>query len=235
MTSFRLTADATSIPLKAETAACIVTSPPYNLGIEYENYDDNLDWFEYEYDLARPAAQEMFRVIQPSGRVWVNVMQAVPQKDRSDRFPLGVMWHDALNDAGFLYRDTIVWQQDNHDGQCAWGSWLMPSAPNLRGSYEVIHCFYKPPYKRTGNGRLPRDELGGDWTDLCRNVWKMNPVRRTENAPAPFPIELPARAIRLSTWPGEVVLDPFVGSGTTLTACEELGRIGIGIELGGTT
>jgi DNA modification methylase len=68
------------------------------------------------------------------------------------------------------------------------------------------------------------------WTDLTRNVWKIRPARRKDH-PAPFPPELAARAIRLSTWPGETVLDPFAGSGTTLDVAEQLGRVGIGYDI----
>ena len=66
--------------------------------------------------------------------------------------------------------------------------------------------------------------------DLVRNVWTMRPERRRDDAPAPFPLALPARAIRLSTWPGELVVDPFAGSGTTMRAAEELGRPALGFD-----
>jgi modification methylase len=74
-----------------------------------------------------------------------------------------------------------------------------------------------------------RDGVGG-WPGLCSTVWQLSPARRDGSHPAPFPLELARRCIRLSTWPGEVVLDPFAGSGTTLLAARQLGRRAIGIE-----
>jgi site-specific DNA-methyltransferase (adenine-specific) len=107
----------------------------------------------------------------------------------------------------------------------------MPSAPNLRGEYEVVLVYHKGPWKRQTPEGLDgwRDELGG-WEDCCRNVWRIPPARSAEH-PAVFPDELAGRCIRLSTWPGEFVLDPFCGSGTTLRAARDLGRAAIGVEL----
>lgn len=228
--------DATHLPLADESVHCVVTSPPYNVGIEYHDYDDHLPWSDY-FEMAQRSSNEMDRVLVPGGRAWVNVMPSVPVEGVPARLNLGRLWAQALHDAGLHYRDTVIWKQDSHDGGTAWGSWLRPSAPNLRGSYEIILCVFKHPYKRTPPDALkgwqaPREELGGDWTDLCRNVWELQPARPNNDAPAPFPIELPARAIRLSTWPGEVVLDPFAGSGTSLRAASNLGRVGVGIDIG---
>lgn len=247
-----INADATKIPLADESVAAIVTSPPYNVGIinkkglaEYS--DDSLDWEDYT-DLAWDVAYEMQRVLIPGGRAWVNIMPTAPysrdDKDRR-RFNLAQLWSEAL---GCLsYQDTVVWIQDSFDGGCAWGSWARPSSPNLRGGHEIILCFYKPyPGAKGGGWARPtpdrwkrwkddRNAPGGDLVDLYRNVWKMNPAR--SDYKATFPVELPLRAIRLSTWPDETVLDPFVGTGTTLTACDMLEkhygveRLAIGTEL----
>jgi DNA modification methylase len=73
-----------------------------------------------------------------------------------------------------------------------------------------------------------RDGVGG-WPALCSTVWNLTPAHR-QGHPAPFPVELARRCIRLSTWPGEVVFDPFAGSGTTLLAARQLGRRAIGVE-----
>lgn len=233
--------NATALPLDNESVHCVVTSPPYNVGVEYVGHDDNMPWEAY-HEMTLRSALEMRRVLVPGGRAWVNVMPSIPVKDAKgkptgSRINLGRMWQESLHRAGLQYRDTIVWEQDNFDGGTAWGSWLRPSAPNIRGAYELVICTFKPPYARPTPERwkgvdMPREELGGDWTDLCRNVWKIAPARANADTPAPFPVELPARAIRLSTWPEEIVLDPFAGSGTTLRAAEILGRASIGIDKG---
>lgn len=231
------TGDARALDYEDNSIDCIVTSPPYNVGINYPEYKDNLPWSEYVNELVRPAAAEMVRVLKPGGRAWVNVPPAVPYGPESaGRVDVAMWWGSALYEAGADYRDTIVWRQDSHDGGCAWGSWLSPSAPNTRGGYELILCFFKGIWTREApeeykGWKAPRVELGGDWTDLTRNVWTINPSNKKTRSPVPFPIELPARCIRLSTWPGETVLDPFGGGGTTAEAADILGRVGISIDI----
>lgn len=233
---------AASLPINNESVALVVTSPPYNVGVDYDEYVDDISWDAYS-EMAHKAADQMHRILIPGGRAWVNVMPSIPKKrlvgedPDASRVNLLNIWTDALAISGLQYRDTITWVQDSHDGGCAWGSWLRPTAPNLRGGWEAILVFFKGEWKRTApEGQetyvAERHELGGDWADLSRNVWNLRPERRRPDAPAPYPIDLPARAIRLSTWPKEKVVDPFAGSGTTVKAAELLGRQGIGFDIG---
>lgn len=224
--------DATKLPIRNETVAAVVTSPPYNCDVDYPVYDDNLSWAEYE-KMAVTSCQEIIRVLKPGGRAWVVVQPAVPTED--GRFCVLKTWLDALLGAGLKFRDITCWVQDSFDGACAWGSWLSPSAPNQRGGWESIICVYKDHWKRTPPSdmrgwRDEREACDDDWTDMCRNVWKINPARN-KNYPAVFPPKLAERCIRLSTWPGEIVLDPFSGTGTTQIVAERLGRIGVGGDL----
>lgn len=220
--------DARSLPLADNKVHCVVTSPPYNVGTDYARHDDNMLWSDY-ISLAEQSAQEMFRVVIPGGRVWVNV---APQTlDGSHRRDLTEAWSYFLKQAGFKFRDTVVWLQDSWDGASAWGSWRSPSAPNLRGMYENILCFYKGVWRRPQPGYKDEDdEYGGKWEEMVRNVWKIRPARRQQH-PAPFPLIIPYRVIRLSTVPGETVLDPFVGQGTTIVAATHLKRRGIGFDI----
>jgi DNA modification methylase len=235
----RVTASTTSLPLRDSITPCIVTSVPYNVAIVYPSgYTDHVPWPVYAAK-ARVWAKEMARVLMVGGRVWLNVQQTVPKivgDVGGERINLGFLWMDALAKAGLKYRDTLFWIQDSFDGACAWGSWRQPSAPNLRGAGEMILLYYKGvwarPIRPVWRGKpQPRVELGGDWVDLTRNVWKINPANG-KDAPAAFPIELPARAIRLSTWPNELVVDPFAGRGTTGWAAEQLGRQSVMVDLG---
>lgn len=237
--------------IKNESVAVAVTSPPYNLGIENESHladyeFDRRTWPDY-IQLAEFTSRELHKVMMPGGRVWVNIQPAAPwnvddPKSRR-RISLDRIWHNALQ-TWFEYRDTIVWVQDSFDGACAWGSWARPSAPNLRGGHELILCYYKP-HPDTDGWRRPtpdrwkgwtdeREGLGGDLVDMYRNVWQVKPAR--SDYKATFPLEIPARCIRLSAWPDETVLDPFVGTGTTLVAAEQIaaqwgvGRTTIGVE-----
>src|ERR1044071_8873639 len=115
----------------------------------YHDFTDSMYWTEYT-NLAERTAKELFRVVVETGRVWVNVPAAVPYtRDSQERANAQAIWYDALWEAGFQYRDTIVWRQDSHDGACAWGSWKKPSAPNLRGCWESVLLFYRAEWKRT--------------------------------------------------------------------------------------
>ncbi|MGH2690327.1 MAG: DNA-methyltransferase, partial [Actinomycetota bacterium] len=169
------------------------------------------------------------------GRAWVNVATAVPgsvcgdrEGEDGERVALAALWHQSLSAAGLRFRDWVVWDQTGHDAATAWGSYLSPNAPNLRGRHELILLFYKATWSR---GRVERGDIDpGQWGALTRNVWRM-PCAPRSTHPAPFPAELARRAILLSTWPGDVVLDVFSGSGTTIGVARDLGRVGIGVDL----
>lgn len=258
----------------------IVTSPPYNVAIpDYPSgYRDHLPWPVYEAH-ARLWAAAMAKVLAPGGRLWLNVQQTVPRtpgEPGGERVNLARLWANALEAAGLRYRDTVLWVQDSFDGACAWGSWRQPSAPNMRGSSELILVYYKDRWERPipkewqgvpqpqgvlldEDGEPLRDEdgktipdptwvpLGGTWTDMVRNVWHIPPANpgvwgrwlpdrsrkvRVRNLPALFPTALAARCIRLSTWPGEWVLDPFAGHCTTGFVADALGRPSVMVDVG---
>ncbi len=143
------------------------------------------------------------------------------------------VWLDALEDAGFDNATTVAWDCGLSTADTAWGSWQSPSAPHLRYGFEPVICAWAGEWKRTAPAGMAnwRDGLG-DWSALCRNVWRIPPGASAGNEhPAVMPLELAARAIRLSTWPGEVVLDPFSGTGSTLLAARLLGRRAVGFEV----
>jgi site-specific DNA-methyltransferase (adenine-specific) len=138
-------------------------------------------------------------------------------------------WATVLEAAGLDLVDQVAWCSPRGAGT-AWGSWESPAAPNLRGDWESVLVASAGGWERTPpqGAEAWRDGVGG-WPALCSTVWNLTPARR-DGHPAPFPIELARRAVRLSTWPGETVLDSFAGSGTTLLAARQLGRRAIGIE-----
>lgn len=224
-------ADVRSVDL-AGVAACVVTSPPYNVGLDYDGRTDWLPWDEYRA-LADDTAGLIARALVPSGRAWVNTAVSVPESPQGGgckrRVLLGHLWANALAADRLELVDQVAWSSMRGSGT-AWGSWQSPASPNLRGDYEVITVACRDGWER----RAPegcegwRDTIGG-WPELCSTVWQLAPAHRAGH-PAPFPVELAARCIRLSTWPGEVVLDPFAGSGSTLVAARDLGRRAIGIE-----
>jgi site-specific DNA-methyltransferase (adenine-specific) len=223
-----------------EIAAAVVTSPPYNVGIGYGGDDeaDALAWPDYRA-LAGDVAGLMARALVPGGRAWVNTAVSVPEvpgpgghhsgRTTKRRVLLAHLWATALGAAGMELVDQVAWSSLRGSGT-AWGSWQSPAAPNLRGDYEVLTIACRHGWERRPPSGAEgwRDTLGG-WPALCSTVWQIAPARR-DGHPAPMPVEVARRAIRLSTWPGEIVLDPFAGSGTTLLAARQLGRQAIGIE-----
>jgi len=205
-----------------EPAACVVTSPPYNSGVAYDVHDDSMADEDYR-SLACSAADLVASTLRAQGgRAWVNV--GVTQLPT---------WLDALRVAGFGGSTTVAWDYGLSTADTAWGSWQSPSAPHLRYGFEPVICAWAGQWRRTPPEGFEhwRDELG-NWPALCRNVWRIAPGASARGEhPAVMPLELAARAIRLSTWPGETVLDPFAGTGTTLLAARQLGRRAVGIEL----
>lgn len=213
-------------------AACVVTSPPYNVGVAYEDdaSGDSLDWDAYER-LAHDAGTVISDALVPGGRAWVNTAVAVPESlgGAKRRVLLGHLWATALEYSGLDLVDQVAWVSMRGSGT-AWGSWQSPAAPNLRGDYETVTVASKGSWERRAPEGLERwRDTAGNWPGLCSTVWHVAPARRAYH-PAPFPVELARRCIRLSTWPGELVFDPFAGTGTTLVAAAQLGRRAIGIE-----
>lgn len=233
------------------TVPCVVGSPPYNVAIPNypSGYHDHIPWPLYRA-YANQWAKSIYHILCPGGRAWVNVqavVPVVPGEPGGDRLNLALLWSRALEASGLRYRDTVAWVQDSFDGACAWGSYAQPSAPNMRGSHEIVLCYYKDRWGRpvpkewsgakTAKARQEDEaRLGGPWTDLVRNVWKINPVNgsghRKGDLVAAFPVDLPARCIRLSTWPGEWVVDPWAGNCTTGRAADELGRSSLMVDVG---
>jgi site-specific DNA-methyltransferase (adenine-specific) len=221
-------ADAGCLPLRKQSADCVVTSPPYNAGMPYREVDDALPLGEYIVRVASWAG-EIARVLRTGGRVWLNV----PQASRCSPVPRG--GHRLSHGTSRLGEPAICSETGSsgtsreRDAATAWGSFLSPNAPNIRGRFELILLFFKERWSRGRTGR--NDISAGVWGQWTRKVWEMPPVTRRSDHPAPFPEELPRRAILLSTWPGDVVLDPFCGSGTTVRVAKDLGRVGIGCDL----
>ena len=226
-------ADARAVVLDRASVAAVVTSPPYNVGLAYAGGSDLVPWADY-WRLAASTAEAMAGALVPGGRAWVNTAVSVPEVAGPSRNKRRVIlahgWATALADAGLSLVDQVAWCSARGAGT-AWGSWASPAAPNLRGDWESIVVACAGDWERRpppGLGDEWRDGIG-DWARLCSTVWQLRPAERAGH-PAPFPLELARRCIRLSTWPGETVLDPFAGSGTTLLAARQLGRRAIGIE-----
>ena len=203
----------------------MVTSPPYNVGKEY---DEDLSLDEYRA-LLRRVLSEVHRVLVPGGRACINVANL----GRKPYLPLHTyLIQDALG-LGFLMRGEIIWDKaSGASPSTAWGSWRSPSNPTLRDTHEYILVFCKDTFSRKApDGRastISREEF----LEFTRSVWTFSPESaRKVGHPAPFPLELPRRCMQLYTYSNEVVLDPFMGSGTTALACLDMGRRYVGYDV----
>jgi site-specific DNA-methyltransferase (adenine-specific) len=202
----------------------MVTSPPYNAG---KDYDEDLSLDEYR-DLLRRVFRETQRVLVGGGRACVNVANL----GRRPYLPLHTYLVSDLLDLGFLMRGEIIWNKaSSASPSTAWGSWRSAANPVLRDVHEYILVFSKDDYARSRSGR--KSTIGKeDFLEWTKSVWTFPAASaRQIGHPAPFPEELPRRLIELYTFEGDVVLDPFCGSGTTCLAAARLGRHYIGYEI----
>ncbi|TNC95188.1 MAG: Site-specific DNA methylase [Stygiobacter sp.] len=203
-----------------------VTSPPYNVGIQYgDQSNDTLTLPDYRALMTQVFA-EVYRVTAEKGRVCINIANT----GRDPYMPLASLFIDLMTEIGFTMRAEIVWNKVGAKSQsCAWGSWCRPSAPAIREHHEHVLIFSKGDWKRSdlkGVQRMTKTEF----MEATKSVWNIMPEHRSSH-PAPFPVELPRRLIKLLTGPTDVVLDPFTGSGTTALAAQELGNRFVGFEL----
>lgn len=202
----------------------MVTSPPYNA---QKDYDKDLSLADYLGLLYR-VWQETYRVLVPGGRACINVANL----GRKPYIPLHSYIIDQMLEIGFLMRGEVIWDKAaSASPSTAWGSWLSASNPVLRDVHEYILIFSKDTFKRPRGDRVNTIEKE-DFLTWTKSVWQFKAVRaRSVGHPAPFPVELPHRCIQLFTFAGDVVLDPFAGSGTTCLAARQDGRHYVGYDL----
>ncbi len=223
------------------SVALVVTSPPYFAGKQYEEEleRDGVPSSYLEYlELLHDVFADCVRVLEPGGRIAVNVANLGRKPYRSLAADVVHILQDRL---GLLLRGEIVWQKGaGASGSCAWGSFRSPSNPVLRDVTERVIVASKGRFQRalTPEQRRQRElphEITistEDFMALTLDVWQTpTESARRVGHPAPFPIELPEKLIELYTFADDLVLDPFMGSGSTLVAASRLGRRFVGYDL----
>jgi len=210
-----------SIPDNA--IALAFTSPPYNVG---KDYDDDMGLQQY-FDLLLNVAKEVYRVLRPGGRYVVNIANL----GRKPYIPMNSFLYQIHMQAGFLPMGEIIWQKaKGANGSCAWGSWKSAKAPRLRDLHEYLLVFTKLAYARPDRGEsdISRDEF----MESTLSVWNVPPESaKRVGHPAPFPVELAERVIRLYSYVNDIILDPFVGSGSTCIAALKNKRGYVGYDI----
>jgi len=210
-----------------ESIDLVVTSPPYNVDIEYNSHKDDLSYDEY-LDFSEAWMRRCYEWLKDDGRFCLNIPL---DKNKGGQQSVGADLTHLAKEIGFNYHSTIVWNEGNISRRTAWGSWLSASAPFVIAPVELIVVLYKEVWKKTSGSKqsdIKRDEFMA-WTN---GTWVFNgESKKRIGHPAPFPVELPRRCIKLFSYVDDVILDPFLGSGTTLIAARTNNRRGIGIEV----
>jgi len=216
----------TTTLIQSGSVDLIVTSPPYNVDIRYNSYKDDIPYDKY-LEFTEKWLKKAYSLMKPDGRMCLNI--PLDKNKGGQQSVYADIVHIAKK-IGWKYHSTIIWNEGNISRRTAWGSWLSARAPYVIAPVEVIVVFYKKQWRKSQKGRsdIKKEEFV-EWTN---GLWTFSgESRKKVGHPAPFPVELPKRCIKLFTYVGDTVLDPFLGSGSTLIACALLNRKGIGVEI----
>jgi site-specific DNA-methyltransferase (adenine-specific) len=215
--------------IQSDVVSLIITSPPYNVGKKYSEYDDKNGLDDYLEYLDKVWI-ECYRVLRPGGRLCINIANI----GRAPYLPLESYFICHLEKIGFSMRGQIIWNKEASVGNStAWGSWMKPSNPTLRDVHEYILVFQKLTSQLKKAVDSEESDINKEeFIEFTKSIWSFP----TESAkrighPAPFPIELPRRCIKLFSYPNDLILDPFSGSGTTCVSAKMEKRRYIGYEI----
>ena len=205
----------------------IFTSPPYNFGLEYDNYKDEVNWISY-FDKLFRIFKECIRVLKYGGRIVINIQPAY-----LDYVPTHHIISNFFMKNKMIWRAEIIWDKHNYSAKyTAWGSWKSPSNPYIKYSWEFLEVFSKGDLKHEGESKNA-DITDEEFKKWVYAKWDIAPERNMKEFqhPAMFPEELVERVLKLFSFENDIVLDPFNGVGTTTKVAKQLNRRFLGIDI----
>jgi site-specific DNA-methyltransferase (adenine-specific) len=207
----------------------ILTSPPYNVGIEYDTWNDSLSKKDY-FGWVQNWLSKCYRSLKPDGRIAINVPFEVNMKHDNERVFISSEYWVQMRNVGFKWFGLVRLEEiaTQRARFTAWGSYLSPSMPYVHNAEECVLLAYKENPKKINKGET--DLTKKEFIEYVSGVWSY----RAETQPMTkvcFSKDIPYKAIKLLTWKGDTVLDPFTGSGTTGVTAIQLKRNFIGFEI----
>ncbi len=218
-----------TVDIAKSSVDLIVTSPPYNVDIHYGSNNDDLSYSDYLV-FTKKWMQKCYELSKDDGRFCLNI--PLDKNKGGQQAVCADITHIAKK-VGWKYHSTVIWNEGNISRRTAWGSWMSASAPYVIAPVEVILILYKNDWKKAKGTARNNDITRQEFMDWTNGVWTFNGQSKkgAGGHPAAFPLELPKRCIKLFSFVGDTVLDPFMGSGSTLIAASLNKRKGIGVDI----
>lgn len=200
-----------------------VTSPPYNVKLDYNLYVDNKEYDEY-LNWLKIIFKKIYDKTVDGGRCIINIGD-----QKNGKISLHTDIINLMNNIGWLNYTIIIWNKNHTNSRTAWGSFMSPSCPSFPRPFEYILVFSKKYYKLQHNGIS--DLTKNEFIEWSYGLWNIKPVHQQKDHPAKFPIEIVNRCLKMFSYVGDIVIDPFMGSATTICSCVINKRKYIGIEI----
>jgi len=232
----------------------MVTSPPYGVGIAYDSFDDDMNFETYK-EFSREWLSEAFRVLKPDGRLALNIPYEINRQEKGGRiFMVAELWN-ILASIGYKFYGVVDLEESSphRSKTTAWGSWMSPSSPYIYNPKECVLLCYKQLSKKQTKGtpqwkswveqvedkKNPESLVNktmydkadkDDFISLVYGQWNYFADTKQQTK-ATFSMDIPVRAMKILSYKEDIVMDPFMGSGTSAVAAEFVGRNWVGIEL----